>query len=452
MYCRGLPFFDQDSQTLIHREFMTPISNLRGVERVSRFGILWGVKLLEDGGRTRVCLVASRGTKRDADDVALEDALMAVMEAAYAHWSTVFTTSLGESGEFHHNGVRVTDAGEVSGCGGSGSVVHGRFSHEIDGDVLRLRFLRDARPGVVDWRPGLARDAAISVLYDIREKRSKVSPRSGVSTGTGMLRRRAKQRIDGVVRNLAAVLCRGDLLSGRAKIQAFCLANGLQPVGDKFLADAHKMLVQKSFIQKSFEDIQRYHQRIMQPRQSAELFEQLVRLGEHDGKLNARQLFALYEIGLFLAYSMPRITDMISAILGGSDPWAAGEAADIAECERQRHRAEPPQFQGDVPPGPGNFGHGRERTAAPGSGFEDFDDLKPPQPTVPVALLPMMGILGLTAVTDERMLRAAWTARVRQCHPDRLGPDASAHELLEATQATAEANMAYAVILEYLRA
>jgi hypothetical protein len=452
MHCRGLPSFDPDSQTLVHQKFKTPIQVVRGIERISRFGFLWGVKVIEDGGRELVCLVASRGAKRDVDEASLEGALMAVMEAAYAYWATSFTRSLEENGEFHHDGVRVTAAGDVSGCGGAGNIVRGRFTHEIDGDVLRLRFLHDAKVGVVEWRPGLARDAAISVLYDLREKKAKASTRPGISAGTDALRRKAKQRIDAVVRDLAAVISRGDLVSGRAKLQAFCVANGLQPVGDQFLMTAPKLLVQKSFIQKSFEDIQRYYERTMQPQRPAELFEQLIRLGEYDGKLNARQMFALYEIGLFLSYSMPRITAMISAVLTGGDPWMAAEAADIAELQReeqmrewreQRHHENPENAERAADRG--------RQVPPPFEGFEDFDDFVPPPPVVPLALMPMMAVLGLTVIADEKALRAAWMARVRQCHPDRLGPSASPQDFAEANQATAEANMAYSVLLDFTR-
>ncbi|MCS4088894.1 DnaJ family molecular chaperone [Rhizobium sp. BK176] len=451
MHCRGLPSFDLDSQTLVHQKFKTPIKSIRGVERVSRFGFLWGVKVVEEDGRELVCLVASRGAKRDADEVALEGALMAVMETAYAYWSGVFARSIEENGEFNHAGVKVTAAGDVSGCGGAGNLLRGRFTHEIDGDVLRLRFLHDAKVGVVDWRPGLARDAAISVLYDLREKRAKAAPRR-VSQSTDALRRKAKQRIDIVIRDLAAVLSRGDLVSGRAKLQAFCVANGLQPVGDQFLINAPKLLVQKSFIQKSFEDIQRYYDRTMQPQRPAELFEQLIRLGEYEGKLNARQMFALYEIGLFLSYSMPRITAMISAVMTGGDPWMAAEAADIAERQREEQLREWREQQRhenqEREEGPAA---GRRQAPPPYEGFEDFDDFVPPPPVVPPALTPMMAVLGLTVIADERSLRAAWTARVRQCHPDRLGPSALPQDLEEANQATAEANMAYSVLLDFMR-
>ncbi|MBY3433888.1 J domain-containing protein [Rhizobium laguerreae] len=412
--------------------------------------MLWGVKLVEDGVE-RVCLVASRGAKKDADEAALEGALMAVMEAAYVYWTALFTRSLEDNGEFRHCGVRVTASGEVSGCGGAGSVVRGRFTHEIDGDVLRLRFIHDANVGVVEWRPGLARDAAISILYDLREKMAKSSFRPGISAGTDALRRKAKQRIDIVVRDLAAVLSRGDLVSGRAKLQAFCVANGLQPVGDQFLSTASKLLVQKSFIQKSFEDIQRYNERIMQPQRSAELFEQLIRLGEHDGRLNARQLFALYEIGLFLSYSMPRITAMISAVLSGGDPWMAAEAAEIADRHREeRHRAQDEQRRRENPDD-GGFADGGRQVPPPFDDFGEFDGFEASPQAIPLALMPMMAVLGLTVVADERALRAAWTARVRQCHPDRLGPSASRQELEDANQATAEANMAYSVLLDFIR-
>jgi hypothetical protein len=452
MHCRGLPSFDPDSQTLVHQKFKTPIKDIRGIERVSRFGFLWGAKIVETGGREFVCLVASRGAKRDADEAALEGALMAVMEAAYAYWATVFTRSFEENGEFHHDGVKVTAAGDVSGVGGAGNIVCGRFTHEIDGDVLRLRFLHDAKVGVIEWRPGLARDAAISVLYDLREKKSKVAPRPGISAGTDALRRKAKQRIDVVIRDLAAVLSRGDLVSGRAKLQSFCMANGLQPVGDQFLITAPKLLVKKSFIQKSFEDIQRYYERTMQPQRAAELFEQLIRLGEYDGKLNARQMFALYEIGLFLSYSMPRITAMISAVLTGGDPWMAAEAADIAEQQREEQQREwREQVHRENAENAERAADGGRHAPPPFEGFEDFDDFVPTPPVVPLALMPMMAVLGLTVIVDEKSLRAAWTARVRQCHPDRLGPSASPKELEDANQATAEANMAYSVLLEFIR-
>jgi hypothetical protein len=453
MHCLGLPSFDQDSQTLVHQKFKTPIQRIRAIQRVSRFGFLWGVKVVEAGGRELVCLTASRGAKRDADEAALEGSLMEVMGAAYAYWARMFARSLEENGEFIHDGVKVTAAGDVSGCGGAGNLVRGRFTHEIDGDVLRLRFLHDSKVGVVEWRPGLARDAAIAVLYDLREKKEKASPRAGMSTGTAALRRKAKQRIDAVIRDLAAVLSRGDLVSGRAKLQAFCLANGLQPVGDQFLINAPKLLVQKSFIQKSFEDIQRYYERTMQPQRSAELFEQLIRLGEYDGKLNARQMFALYEIGLFLSYSMPRITAMISAIMTGGDPWMAAEAADIAEHQREEQAREWREQQcHEHRADAGGPAEGRRQAPPPPyEGFEDFDDFVPPPPVVPMALTPMLAVLGLTDISDERALRAAWTARVRQCHPDRLGPSASAQDLEDANQATAEANMAYSVLLDFMR-
>ncbi|MCV9964572.1 J domain-containing protein [Pararhizobium sp. BT-229] len=450
MLCRGLPSFDPDGQTLVHQKFKTPLPRIRGVERVSKLGFLWGVRLVEEGGREMVCLVASAGARKAAEEAALEGALISLLEAAYSHWTAEFNRSLAENGEFFHDGVRVTSSGEVSGCGGSGSLAKGRFSHEIDGDVLRLRFLHEAKVGVVEWRPGLARDAAISVLYGLREQRAKASPRKTVSQGTEALRRKAKQRIDAVIRDLAAVLSRGDLASGRAKLQAFCVSHGLQPVGDQFLASAPKLLIQKSFIQKSFEDIQRYHERTMQPQRSADLFEEFVRLGEHDGRLNARQLFALYEIGLFLSYSMPRITAMISAIISGGDTWMAAEAADMAEREREAQRQEY-RREADGPQA-GARGEGPDGRVPPqGDGFEDFDRIGAQPPVVPAALVPMLAVLGLTAVSDERALRNAWTAKVRQCHPDRLGPGASSEELDEANQTTAEANMAYAVVLEFLR-
>lgn len=449
MLCRGLPSFDPDGQTLVHQNFKTPLPLIRGVERVSKLGFLWGVKVFEEGGRDRVCLVASVGARKVAEETALEGALISLMEAAYSHWTTEFTRSLAENGEFFHDGVRVTSAGEVSGGGGSGSLAKGRFSHEIDGDVLRLRFLHESKVGVVEWRPGLARDAAISVLYELREQKAKAAPRKTVSQGTEALRRKAKQRVDAVIRDLAAVLSRGDLTSGRAKLQAFCVSHGLQPVGDQFLLNAPKLLVQKSFIQKSFEDIQRYHERTMQTQRSADLFEEFVRLGEHDGRLNARQLFALYEIGLFLSYSMPRITAMISAILSGGDPWMAAEAADMAEREREQQRRDQASERAAGRDAGGFGGHGR--APPPNDGFEDFEHVMAPPPVIPSALLPMMAVLRLSELGNERGLRSAWTARVRECHPDRLGSTATPEQLDEANQATAEANMAYSVILDFLR-
>lgn len=453
MLCRGLPSFDPEDQSLVHQNFKTPIRNIRSIERVSRFGLLWGVKVVEDGGTERVCLVATSGRKKAVAETALEGALIGVMETAFAYWLSQFSNALARNGEFHHDGVRVTASGEVSGCGGSGSLHKGRFSHEIDGEVLRLRFFHDSKVGVVDWRPGLARDAAISVLYGLREQNAKVKPRRTVSQGTEALRRKAKLRIDAVIRDLAAVLSRGDLPSGRAKLRAFCVQNGLQPVGNQFLANAPKLLIQKSFIQKSFEDIQRYHERTMQPQRSADLFEEFVRLGEHDGRLNARQLFALYEIGLFLDYSMPRITAMISAIISGGDPWMAAEAADMAERERQEQRREYQREtdNGDNENDNANGFGGNDRVPPQDDGFEDFDSIDAPPPVVPVALVPMLAVLGLTAVSDERELRNAWTAKLRQCHPDRLGASASSEEFDEANQAAAEVNMAYSVVLEFLR-
>ncbi len=457
MLCRGLPSFDPEHQSLSHQKFKTPITKIRGIERVSRFGLLWGVKVVEDGGVERVCLVAATGRKKAEAETALEGALVDVMETAYAHWFSEFSSSLARNGEFHHDGVRVAASGEVSGCGGSGSLYKGRFSHEIDGEVLRLRFFHDSKVGVVDWRPGLARDAAISVLYGLREQNAKANPRRTVSQGTDALRRKAKLRIDAVIRDLAAVLSRGDLASGRAKLQAFCVQHGLQPVGDQFLANAPKLLIQKSFIQKSFEDIQRYHERTMQVQRTADLFEEFVRLGESDGRLNARQLFALYEIGLFLNYSMPRITAMISAIISGGDPWMAAEAADMAEREREEQRREHQRERNDAggeDVGGNGFGNGfggNNRVPPKEDVFEDFDSIDAPPVVIPAALIPMLAVLGLTAVSDERELRSAWTARLRQCHPDRLGANASPEEFEEANQAAAEVNMAYSVVLEFLR-
>ncbi|MDW9481136.1 hypothetical protein GOB57_21050 [Sinorhizobium meliloti] len=419
------------------------------MERI-RFGLLWGVRITEDGGRERVCLVAVVGAKRAAAETVLEGALIAVMEAAYSYWVSEFSRCLEQNGEFHHDGVRVTASGEVSGSGGSGSLARGRFSHEVDGDVLRLRFLHDAKVGVVEWRAGLARDAAISILYGLRERRVRTWPRPAPSPGTEALRRKAKERIDVVIRDLAAVLSRGDLASGRAKLRAFCVANGLRPVGDQFLAAAPKLLVQKSFIQKAFGDIHRFHERTMQLQRSADLFEEFVRLGEHEGRLNARQLFALYEIGLFLSYSMPRITAMISAILTGGDPWMAAEAVDMADRGREEQRRD---YQGEENGGGGSWwnGGGAGRVPPSGDGFGEFDRIDVPPRVVPAALVPMLAVLGLTVLADEKALRNAWTAKVRQCHPDRLGPAAGSDELAEANQATAEANMAYSVVLEFLR-
>jgi hypothetical protein len=453
MLFRGLPFFSPEDQCLVHQYFKTPIVSLRTIERVSRLGILWGVKIVEASGVERLCLVATSGRKKLEVETALEGALIGVMEAAYNYWFSSFSLALAQNGEFHHGGVRVTASGDVAGCGGAGSLIKGRFSHEIDGEVLRLRFFHDSRVGVVEWRPGLARDAAISVLYGLRERKAKLSSRSAVSPGTETLRRKAKQRVDVVIRDLAAVLSRGDLPSGRAKLQAFCIQNGLQPVGDQFLAAAPKLLIQKSFIQKSFEHIQRYHERTMQPQRSAALFEDFVRLGEHDGRLNARQLFALYEIGLFLSYSMPRITAMISAMISGGDPWMAAEAVDIAERERAAQREEYQRTEGENHSGAGGA-EGYDRPPPHDDGFRNFEDfynttISPP--IIPAALVPMLAVLGLAAVADERTLRNAWTAKVRQCHPDRLGADASAEELDEANQSTAEVNMAYSVVLEFLR-
>ena len=247
------------------------------------------------------------------------------------------------------------------------------------------------------------------------------------------------------------MLFRSDLPSGRAKLQAFCVQNGLQPVSVQFLANAPKLLIQKSFIQKTFGDIQRYYDRTMQPRRSADLFEELVRLGEHDGRLNARQLFALYEIGLFLNYSMPMITAMISAIISGGDPWMAAEAADMAERERADQRREY-QHEADAECGRGFGGNDRVPPQDESfDGFEDFDSIDAPPPVVPAALVPMLAVLGLTSVSNERELRNAWTAKLRQCHPDRLGASASSEEFEEANQAAAEVNMAYSVVLEFLR-
>jgi hypothetical protein len=449
MLCRGLPLFNRECQTLYHRKFKTSISLIRKVERVSKMGIFWGVRVVEETGVENVCIVASLGAKRVADENELEGTLVSMMGAAYSYWTAEFTRLLAGNGEFFHNGVRVTAVGEVSGGGGSGDLATGKFNHEIEGDVLRLRFIHESKISVIEWRPGLARDAAISLLYGLHEQRVKMGGTKKVSQTTATLRRKAKERIDIVIRDLAAVLSRGDLVSGRSKLRAFCSLHGLPPVTDQFLANAGKLLVQKSFIQRSFEDIQRYNERTMQTRRSAELFEELVRLGEYDGRLNARQLFALYEIGLFLSYSMPRITAMISAILSGGDPWMAAEAAEMLRREReeQRHQNAQEHDAEKVSGGSDGFYH----DASLNDGFEEFDEPHPLPRGLPAALVPMMTILGLSELGTEKGLRTAWTARVRECHPDRLGPSATAQQLDEANQATAEVNMAYSVILDFLK-
>ena len=447
MYVRGLPSFDGDSQTLVHRKFKTPISDLMSVERVSAFGFLWGVRITRFGGGARACLTASRGPKRDRDEAMLEEALFSVMEAASLYWKRVFTSGLEEGGSFSHAGVTVRAGGGVSGHGVSADLGKGRFGHEIEGDVLRLKFA-GSEMVTIDWEPGLARDAALAALYDIREK-VRAMPRSKVDPGTENLRRKARARIDETVRDLAAVLSRSDVPRGRAKLAAFNAVHGLRPAGQSFMQVADRLLIRKSYIQKAFADIQRYHERTMQMQRPARLYEELIELAVHDGKLNARQLFALYEIGLHLLYSLPRITAMISAVQTGRDPAAAAAEADRIEreAEARRHaewlKREERMREAEA--------QGRAYEAED-PGFEDFEpNSEKAVAAVPAALVPVMAILGIEVLTDEKALRAAWTARVRACHPDTLPPGSPREAVDDATQATAECNMAYSLLLDHIR-
>nr|WP_250807089.1 hypothetical protein [Neorhizobium tomejilense] len=418
------------------------------MERISMFGFLWGVRVTEFSGIVRSCIAASRGERRAFDEDLLERTLFSLMEGAHSYWRKRIETEMKTSGAFIHRGVTVLAAGEVISEGIAGTLLRGRLGHEIDGDVLRVRFVSSAAVNSIAWRPGLARDAVISVLYEMKEKFDKLG-KSRPDPGTESLRRKAKLRTDDVIVRLAAVLARTDLIDGRARLAAFCSARGLTQPDEGFMAVSSGLLIRKSFIQKSFEHIQRYNERTLQSHRSGELFEDLIKLAAHDGKLNARQLFALYEIGLHLDYTLPRITAMISAVQTGGDPRSAAEASDRREAEEAIRRDQARTQRAANGQGPTE---GAEHAARPRDGYEPFEDFDvPPPPVIPYSLIPMMEVLGIDVLTDERALRMAWTTRVRACHPDTLPPGSSAEVVDGATQAAAECNMAYSLLLEFLR-
>lgn len=453
MYSRGLPSFDRDSQTLMSGKMKTPVTDVRAVEAFRAFGFLWGVRVMMFDGGERTFVSASRGGVRAAEETALEDCLFGLTQAATSAWNLRFTAELEANGSFVHEGVSVRADGTVTDGRRVGNLGVLRFGHEIEGDILRLRF-SGIDTVVVEWKPGLARDAAISVIYDIRERRRSL-PKVGLDPSTERLRKKAKARIDEVIRDLATVLARADLPAGRAKLAGYLANGGMAPAGSALLSIAPRLLVNKSYIQKAFGDIQRFHERTSQVDRTARLFEELIELAVVDGKLNARQLFALYELGLHLLYSLPRITAMISAIQTGRDPVEAAAEADRLEREaaerrmreqldRERRRAawEEARAAGEDP--------GPDPSTDPGFDDFEFEEVRVAT-SVPAALIPMMAVLGLAEITDEKSLRTAWTTKVRQCHPDTLPPGSSPEALEEATQAAAECNMAYSLLLDFVR-
>jgi hypothetical protein len=426
---------------------MTPIADIEGMERVSLFGVLWGVRIRTFAGYELTCLVSSRGERKAAEEEDLERTLFAVMEGAHAYWTTKIASELASSKTFEHRGVRISAEGEVSGHGVTGTLFRGRLGHEIEGEVLRVKFVSAAAVNTVEWRPGLARDAIIAVLYEMKEKIDRMG-KAKPDPGTERLRRKAKLRMDDTVARLAAVLARTDLIEGRVRLADFCTRRGLTVPSETFIAVAPGLLIQKFFIQKSFEEIQRFNERTMQHRKSADLFVDLIDLAVHDGRLTARQLFALYEIGLHLDFTLPRITAMVSAVQTGDAPNLAAEESDRREAEaaaRRETREDPPQEGEDA-----------EETTEENGGDADqgqdaFEDFGPTPDIIPFALIPFMEILGLEELADEKALRMAWTTKVRACHPDTLPPDAGVDAVEAATRAAADCNMAYSVLLRHLR-
>ncbi len=438
MLFSGLPSFDADTKVFAHRKFALPISEVMKMERATAFGFLWGVKFVDYSGKERICLVAATGRKRAAMEGVLDAELYDAARHASDYWHRKFTDDLSMAGAFTHAGVTVKANGDILSAGISVNLANNRLSHEIDNDTVTLKFRSTANNIDLQWKPGIAMDAGLAAIYSIRENLSRFQSRK-VSTTTAILREKARGRIHAVIRDLATVVARTDLLAGRAKLLSFLRDRDLGLPLDSVIAAANKLIIKKAFIQKSFEDIIRYYTRTSQFQKPAELFEELILLAVHDGRFNAKQLFSLYEVGLHLMYSLPRITAMIVAVQTGQDPRAAADEADRREIEERDRRQEAERLR-------------RERcdTAAEDEIHDDFEDFEQSVP-LPATLVPMMVMLGLHVIADRETLRAAWMAKLKSCHPDTLPPGASREEIEEANRATSEYNSAYELLLKHLQ-
>jgi hypothetical protein len=91
----------------------------------------------------------------------------------------------------------------------------------------------------------------------------------------------------------------------------------------------------------------------------------------------------------------------------------------------------------------------REAPRQHAAGAGPFEPVR--RPFVPPGLSPMLSVLGLDRMVDERTLRVAYHARMRECHPDRLPADADEDARDEANQRSTECNLAYETLLAIIR-
>lgn len=448
MFHSGLPSYDPESQSLVHRKFRTPVSAILKCDRASAFGFLWGVSVTEQSGAVRTCLVGSRGETRDQQEVDLEYAMVGVAEAAFLYWSGRFRRALVEDGQLVYRGVRLAISGEVEGYGVVSNLKRGRFSHEIVGETLRLRFAEGGDVRFLDWQPGLAREPLIAILHELRQNR-----KDGGHDVTD-LRRKAKDRIGQTIRDLACLFMPKGSAAGREKLVALLRRYGVSPIlNEAFLAVAPKLLIQKTFVQKAFEDIMRYHERTMQNERSYRIFTDFIRLAGSDGDLNARQIFALYEIGLFLGHSVPSITDLIGTVLSIGRPTERHDdpgynfkdewrSDGVGEKDDARAKADARGPAGGARPGAAGQSRQGEASGSPPP---------PRRPYVHPVLMTMLRVLSLAEMPDEKALGVAWKAQLRKCHPDTLPMTATKDERDEANAMTVEVNLAYEMLLKEIR-
>lgn len=375
--------------------------------------------LLRDGSELKILRKAFFSRVRIARDAsAFADRLLA---STREYWRAEVERSLKEAGRFRLAGVTLGCEGWIEERGRRRKLDFIGFELERDDPIIRLKFGSDG--GWVEWRAGPASEAIADAVLRIR---SGAGARPEVATE--ILRIRARERISSDIRDIACLLARTDVKGGWKKLSDFLERHELpRDVPAVFERSSTSLLVNKSFLQEKFGRVIRYYEKNSIMPKLFLLYRELVQLAEVNGGLTAKQMFAIYEMGLYLSISMQGITDVIKEVTGGLEPFGRADDAP-AGAERENFSEK-------------TADKGRENACEPPRSRLD----------VPLFLRPMMETLQMDILADEKQLRTAWTAKVFESHPDRLPVDAPSAEREKATEETARYNAAYTMLLAYVR-
>jgi hypothetical protein len=410
------------------------LSDIKGYSTTNRFGVLYGLDVRTFSGKPIRFTFVGIGMRRQKVEREIDEAIEKLIRKCREYWTAKIQQDLFNTGAFHHEGLTLKKTGEVSSGSKLIRIAAGHLTHEVHGEKVVLQHTLKAKKETLEWSPGIAMTPILDQIYYIRGQllKLRVLKEDG---SPNRLKLRSTERMLDVLAHLAAVIVSPKKPTDFQRLSLYLSGKGARLPTDGFLKVAPNFIRSKGYLQKAFESLQRYHEKNGQQLKAREAFYELAELAMDRGEYSPRQLFALYEIGLFLGFSLPRITAVLSAIKDKQDP------NDVAE------------------PNPG-FGSGYTNSsggtqAEPhivGARCDNHPAGGAARAAIrfPSALAPMLAILNVVEVYDGEDLKQAWKTAVKQAHPDTLGLGASEAEREAATLATKDINMAYDLLKAFV--